>query len=271
MSDTANRPAGTSTADGTATAQADRAPTAAERLRTLLEHASSVVLDVPGVDLADRPGPPPLVDCAVLPDGAVAVLAEEASSLHRIAALARDGRMRGELDAVDVAPVPMPHRIRGRAAAQGRLTVLARATPARIASLFPHRPAAGHVLLCLEPDHLAVEDLWGAECCVDPARFAAAAPDPLAREEAGLLQHLDAAHADALHRLARHAAPGRGARTPHTVRPVALDRHGLRLRLLGPGPDDLLDARYAFASPLHSPEELPAAMRRLFAGGHPSR
>lgn len=240
------------------------APEPAERLRTLLESASSVVLDVPGIDLTERPGPPPLVDCTVLPDGAIAVLTGKTSPLHRIATLARDERLTGELDAVDVAPVAMPHRIRGRASVQGRLTVLTGAVRTGIETLFPHRPADGHVLLRLEPGHLAVEDLWGSACCVDPAAFAAAEPDPVAREEAGLLQHLDAAHADQLHRLALRAARGRGVPEPYAVRPVALDRFGLRVRLFAPD-GRVLDARFDFARPLRSPEELPEAMHRLFA------
>ncbi|GJF30631.1 hypothetical protein KNE206_33310 [Kitasatospora sp. NE20-6] len=262
MSDTGNRSARTT---GTGIARtADDTPTAAERLRTLVEFASSVVLDVPGIDLAERPGLPPLVGCAVLPDGAVAVLVEETSPLHRLATLARGERLTGELDAVDVAPVAMPHRIRGRASVQGPLTVPGRTTPARISALFPGRRAAGHVLLRLQPEHLAVEDLWGSECCVDPAEFAAAAPDPVVREEAGLLQHLDTAHADQVRRLAQGAARGRGIPAPYAVRPVALDRFGLRVRLLAPG-DRVVDARFDFRRPLRSPEELPEAMHRLFA------
>ncbi|WP_405014050.1 DUF2470 domain-containing protein [Kitasatospora sp. NBC_01539] len=265
MSDTGNRPARTT---GLSTARTtDGTPTAAERLRTLVEFASSVVLDVPGIDLADRPGLPPLVDCAVLPDGAVAVLVEETSPLHRIAVLSRGDRLTGELDAVDVAPVAMPHRIRGRASVQGPLTVLGQATADRIAALFPHRAAAGRVLLRLQPEHLAVEDLWGSVCCVEPAAFAAAAPDPVVREEAGLLQHLDTAHADQVRQLARGAAAGRGLPAPHTVRPVALDRFGLRVRLIAPT-GQVVDARFDFRRPLRSPEELPDAMHRLFAHVH---
>ncbi|WP_052390879.1 DUF2470 domain-containing protein [Streptomyces sp. NRRL B-24484] len=246
----------------------DAVPSAAERIRTLLEFASSVVLDVPGIDLVERPGPPPLVDCAVLPDGAVAVLVEDGSPVHRIAVLARrDGPVTAELDAVDVAPVALPHRIRGRAAVQGRLTVMSRATPARVAALFPRRRATGHVLLCLEPEHLAVEDLWGSACCVEPAEFAAAASDPLAAEEARLLQHLDASHADQVHALGLRAAGRRsapGADCLRTVRPVSLDRFGLRLRLVGED-GRVLDARFEFGRPVRSAEELPEAMRRLFA------
>ncbi|MEV6212002.1 DUF2470 domain-containing protein [Kitasatospora sp. NPDC051914] len=246
----------------------DAVPSGAERIRTLLECASSVVLDVPGTDLVERPGLPPFVDCAVLPDGAVAVLVGETSPLHRIAVLARgEGPVNAELDAVDVAPVALPYRIRGRAAVQGPLTVLSQATPARIEALFPHRRAEGRVLLCLVPEHLAVEDLWGSECCVDPAAFAAAAPDPVAREETLLLQHLAASHADQVHALGLRAAGQRcapDADTIREVRPVALDRFGLRLRLLGED-GRMLDARFEFRRPVRCAEELPEAVRRLFA------
>ncbi|GAA2157193.1 hypothetical protein GCM10009760_59100 [Kitasatospora kazusensis] len=236
------------------------APSAAERARTLFGFASSVVLDIPGIDLVERPGIPPLVRCAVLPDGAFAVLVESSSPLHRIALVARADRVAAELEAVDVAPVAVPHRIRGRATAHGRLSPLPAPGPGVIEGLFPGRPADGHALLRFEPEHLAVEDLWGSECCVGPAAVAAAAPDPIAADEAALLQHLDAAHSDHLHRLAARAryAPG-----PLLVRPVALDRLGLRVRLIGAG--RMLDARFDFHRPVTTPGQLPDALHRLFA------
>jgi len=258
------RPAGSRTAP---------APTAAERARTLLEFASSVVLDVPGVDLTARPGIPPLVDCAPLPDGALAVLVETASPLHRIAATARSAALPAELEAVDVAPVAVPYRIRGRAHAHGRLAPLPPADPALLDALFPRRSPAGRSLLRLELDHLAVDDLWGSDCCLDLAAFAAADPDPVAAEEAGLLQHLAAAHADQLRALGAEALEHRSglrswggpASTLTAVRPIALDRYGLRVRLLGTAQGQLLDARFEFHRPVGSPDELPEAMHRLFA------
>ncbi|MFD0527713.1 hypothetical protein ACFQ1I_11850 [Kitasatospora arboriphila] len=48
------------------------------------------------------------------------------------------------------------------------------------------------------------------------------------------------------------------------VRPVALDRFGLRLRLVGED-GRVLDARFEFGRPVRSAEDLPEAMRRLFA------
>ncbi|MEU9133665.1 DUF2470 domain-containing protein [Kitasatospora sp. NPDC048540] len=259
------------------------APTAAERARTILQFASSVVADVPGIDLVNRPGIPPLVSCAALPDGALAVLVESPSPLHRVVALSREEEVPAELEAVDVAPVAVPQRIRARAHAHGRLTLLPAGGPDRIEQLFPHRGPAGHALLRLELDHLAVEDLWGADCCIDLGAFAVAAPDPIAGDEACLLQHLAAAHPDQLallgaralaRRTARHAWPG-PVGALREVAPVALDRFGLRVRLIGDpqgGPEDtgpsgrLLDARFEFEHPVTVPDELPEAMHRLFAG-----
>ncbi|MFJ5231925.1 DUF2470 domain-containing protein [Kitasatospora sp. NPDC088391] len=252
-------------------ARRSSAPTAAERARTLLEFASSAVLDIRGADLTARPGLPPQVACALRPDGSVAVLVGRESALHRMTALARDP-LTAELDCVDVAPVAMPHRIRGRLQAQG---LLSRSPGEDPAGLFPpgRGPAHGEgVLLRLDLDHLALEDLWGSECCVAPDEVAAAAPDPVAGEEAGLLQHLAEAHADQLLVLGAQALdhpvgpPGwTAADRLREVRPVALDRRGLRVRLLGTDPGTALDARFEFHRPVRHCAELPEAMHRLFA------
>jgi hypothetical protein len=248
-------------------------PTAAERARTLLEFGSSVILDVPGIDLANRPGIPPLVRCAVLPDGALAVLAEHDSPLCRIASVSHQDEVAGLLEAVDVAPVAMPHRIRGRATVHGRLSALPPAAPEVLDGLFPRRPTAGpYALLRFDPDHLAVEDLWGADCCVDLTGFGRATTDPLAAEEAAVLQHLASAHADQLALLGAQALDHPSGprswpdRDRYDVRPVSLDRFGLRIRLLSE--DRVLDARFEFHRPVTGPEHLAEAMHRLFSQVH---
>ncbi|MFF0298875.1 DUF2470 domain-containing protein [Kitasatospora sp. NPDC004614] len=241
---------------------ARRSPSAAERARTLLEFASSAVLDIRGADLTARPGLPPQVRCTLRPDGTVAVLVGRESALHRITALAR-GPLTAELECVDVAPVALPHRIRGRLHAQGLLTRSPGETP----------PTGEGVLLRLDIDHLALDDLWGSECCLDPADLTAATPDPVAADEAHLLQHLAAAHADQLLLLGAGALTRPGTppfRPEHLreVRPVALDRHGLRVRLLATDPAAPLDVRFDFHHPVAHPDDLPEAMHRLFAPTH---
>ncbi|MFJ8042373.1 DUF2470 domain-containing protein [Kitasatospora sp. NPDC096147] len=249
------------------------APTPAERARTLLEFASSVVVDVPGMDLAHRPGIPPLARCAVLADGSLAVLVEQDTPLCRIVSVSRGSRTEGlaaVLEAVDVAPVAMPHRIRGRATVHGQLDVLTAAAPEVLDGLFPQRPTGvGYALLRLTPDHLSVEDLWGSECCVPLTDLGPAAPDPLAADEAAMLQHLAAAHPDHLARLGSLAldqptGPAGWQDHPHglEVRPVALDRFGLRVRMIDG--ERILDARFEFHRPVTSADQLPEAMHRLF-------
>ena len=62
---------------------------------------------------------------------------------------------------------------------------------------------------------------------VDAADYRAAAPDPLADAAAGIMQHMNADHADALVAYARHFA---GA-PAHEAAMVAVDRLGFKLRL----------------------------------------
>lgn len=202
------------------------------------------------------------------------MLVETSSPLYRVVALAREEEVPAELEAVDVAPVAVPQRIRARAHAHGRLTLLPAAGAELIQQLFPRRTAAGHALLRLDLDHLAVEDLWGSDCCIDLGAFAVAAADPVAGDEATLLQHLAAAHPDQLELLGsraldrpsgRHAWRG-PAGAPRRVVPVVLDRFGLRVRLIGESDTQLLDARFEFHRPVTVPDELPEAMHRLFAG-----
>ncbi|MGK4580023.1 DUF2470 domain-containing protein [Kitasatospora sp. HPMI-4] len=255
----------------------EQEPSGAERARTMLEFGSSVVLDVPGIDLLNRPGIPPLVRCAALPDGALAVLVESSSPLCRIAALSRDELLTADLEAVDVAPIALPHRIRGRLTAQGRLSALPTAGPELIDGLFPWRGTGDHTLLRLDLDHLAVEDLWGTECCIDPAAFVAAAPDPIAADEAPMLQHLAASHSGQLYLLGRRALEhpsGRDAwqepvHSLSEVRPVSLDRYGLRVRLLSR--TRTLDARFDFDHPVTGSDQLPDAMHRIFGHLYPAR
>jgi hypothetical protein len=69
----------------------------------------------------------------------------------------------------------------------------------------------------------------GAEL-VDLDDFTTAAPDPLAGAEAHLLTHLADAHPDAVERLTRLVEPD-SLHGAVRVRPLAVDRHGLTLRI----------------------------------------
>lgn len=246
-----------------------RRPGAAERLRTLVESNASAALVIPGVEPHDPPpgqGAPEAR--AVTRGGDVVLLVPADSPAARAAAHARGDDLVAVMEITDVAPVAVPHRIRGRARLAGWLTPVAGRDRAACARLLAERHPAGPfpgpswTLLRLEVGEGWVDDLWG-EGPVEPDEFAAAPPDPLARHEAGLLQHLAAAHGDLVRGLCsllgeRERACGAWER----VVPVALDRFGLRVRFCADGRS--FDARFDFPRPVRDVAGLRRAVHALF-------
>ena len=68
---------------------------------------------------------------------------------------------------------------------------------------------------------------FGVMGWVPPGEYAAAAPDPLATVASGIIQHMNADHADALRRIAAQDA----AEEPDEASMTAIDRLGFHLRL----------------------------------------
>lgn len=190
---------------------------------------------------------------AVGPDGEILLLYPADSPAVRAATHAQDDELPAVLELTDVAPVAVPNRVRGRAWASGRLTVL----PGVAAE-------PGHTMLRLEVGDLYVDDLWGADP-VDPREFARAVPDPLRHHETELLQHLAAAHDGQM--LTLTALLGERAGTgPSAVRgvvPLALDRFGLRIRCRD-ADRRTFDARFDFPEPARDVHGLRRAMHALF-------
>ncbi|MEU5978029.1 DUF2470 domain-containing protein [Streptomyces sp. NPDC047315] len=231
-------------------------PSAAERTRTLVQSTCSAVLLVPGLDGIPQELLAPqarVVGC----DGEVFLLFPADSPVVRAATHAQDDELSAVLEVTDVAPVAVPHRIRGRAWASGWLT---RA---------PGLAEPGGMMLRLEVGELSVDDLWGASA-VDPEDFARALPDPLVAHETELLQHLHAAHGPQVQELCallgERAQDPSGAAAEQRARglravPLALDRFGLRVRFTG---DRCFDARFDFPEPVRDVVELRRAMHLLF-------
>ncbi|MFD5447907.1 DUF2470 domain-containing protein [Streptomyces sp. NPDC127100] len=180
------------------------APAAAEQARSVLAAAWSCAVTAEGgrEEFAGAH--------TVAEDGRVLLRVPDDSVLAAAAVCAPRGEPSAVLEFADVAPVPLRSRIRARlwlagrfAAEDGRLAF----RPARVVL----RQSSGAVVVGLE-------------------KFAAAAPDPLAGAEARLLTHLADCHADAVERLTRLVDAGSlyGA---VRVRPLAVDRHGLTLRI----------------------------------------
>ncbi|WP_344630561.1 DUF2470 domain-containing protein [Streptomyces glaucosporus] len=251
-----------------------RRPGGAERLRTLVEANASAALVIPGAE-PHEPGQGAAEARAVTPEGDVFLLVPAGSPAAGVAVHARGDDLAAVVEITDVAPVAVPHRIRGRARLAGWLSPVTgaerTACAALLAARHPHGPFPGPAWtpLRLEVGEGWIDDLWGAES-VEPEEFAAAEPDPLARHEAELLQHLAAAHDDLLRGLCallgeRERACGAGSR--ERVVPLALDRFGLRVRFWADGRG--FDARFDFPRPVRTVRELRRAVRALFEAAAP--
>ncbi|MGP3969116.1 DUF2470 domain-containing protein [Streptomyces sp. 6N223] len=255
-----------------------REPTAAERVRTLVESNASATLTIPGAGPGTGPGPQDQQESchgvpesrAVAPSGDVYLLLPADAPAARAAAHARGDELTAVMEITDVAPVAVPHRIRGRAWVAGWLTALAGTERAAALRLLARRHPTGPVPgphwtpLRLEVGEAYADDLWGADH-VEPGDFAAAAADPLARHEAELLQHLAAAHEAQLRSLCALVGDGEdGCEAWQRVVPLGLDRFGLRVRFCAEGL--CRDARFEFPEPVADIAGLRRAMRLLFEG-----
>ncbi|SNR26810.1 DUF2470 domain-containing protein [Actinomadura mexicana] len=257
-------------AETTQSRQTIQGPTAAERARTLAYGVADGVLVAPGVPCApvpahttDRDGRPLLL---VRADAPVA------------AALTGEDDVPATLQISDVAPVPLPDRVRGRARLHGWLSEIPEgelgAAALRLSHVHP-RPelldlGAGRdgrrewTILALEAAQVEVADAWGSDT-LEPEEYADAAPDPFVTVEAGILTHLDSAHRAELPRLLPESVP------PGPVRPLGLDRYGMWLRCSAPPPDapSSFDVRLPFAEPVSDLHGLRRVYRRLFTRAAP--
>jgi hypothetical protein len=180
------------------------APTAAEQARSVLAAAWSCAVTAEG-------GREEFVGAhTVADDGRVLLHVPEDCALLATALCAPRGEPSAVLEFADVAPVPVRNRIRARLWLAGLLAV-----------------EDGH--LAFRPTRVVLRRPSGA-VVVDLDEFTAAAPDPLARAEARLLTHLADCHDDAVQRLTRLVDPD-SLHGAVRVRPLAVDRHGLTLRI----------------------------------------
>ncbi|PPS85981.1 DUF2470 domain-containing protein [Streptomyces sp. MH60] len=212
------------------------APAAAEQARSVLAAAWSCAVTAEG-------GREEFVGAhSVTDDGRVLLHVPEDSTLLAAAVCAPRGEPSAVLEFADVAPVPVRGRIRARLWLAGRLAV-----EDHHLGFWPTR------VVLRRPSGTVV---------VDVDEFAAAAPDPLALAEARLLTHLADCHGDAVQRLTRlvdadslHAAV--------RVRPLAVDRHGLTLRIERIRDHD--DVRLPFHAPADEIAQLTERVHVLLA------
>ncbi|WP_327319856.1 DUF2470 domain-containing protein [Streptomyces sp. NBC_01235] len=209
-------------------------PSAAERARSVLAASWSCAVTADG-------GREEFVGAhTVDADGRVILRVPEDSALLTAAICAPRGEPSAVLEFADVAPVPVRSRIRARLWLAGWFT-----------------PEDGH--LAFHAARVVLKPATGA-VVVALEEFAEAEPDPLATAEAQLLTHLADAHPDAVERLIRlvrrdslHGAV--------RVQPLAVDRHGLTLRIERAGAHG--DVRLPFHAPADDVAQLTERMHVL--------
>ncbi|MFI9380997.1 DUF2470 domain-containing protein [Kutzneria sp. NPDC052558] len=241
------------------------APTAAERARTIAVRGGRAAV-LPGADEASASASRtvPMLH-HVHANGAATLLFRDNDPLVELARQAPRGELTGMLELADTAPVPLREPVRGLLWITGWLRVLdgeqARSAVLEVveAKPDPRLLDAGHgaTVLRLTPASMVVADAEGTSS-VRPSEFGEAEPDPFCQHEDQWLRHLELSHRDVVELLSRHLPEH--LRGGH-VRPLGLDRLGLRLRVEAVEGDH--DVRIAFAHPVSTPKELSGELRRL--------
>jgi hypothetical protein len=201
----------------------------------------------------------------LLPGGSFAVSLASESALVSRARAAGTGGVAAVLELTDYAPLPLREPVRSLVWIRGRVQCVpdhaVRTMVDMIAADHPN-PAlldvgSGQDLCLLEVESVVVADAAGAEN-VGLHDLLTAQPDPFCEFESTWLRHLDNDHPEVLARLAgKLPAQLRRGR----VRPLGLDRYGVRLRVEGTDGDH--DVRLPFGAPVHDVPALGRAIRLL--------
>ena len=234
----------------------------AERARTLI--ASAVELRVGVLNVTHE-----IDRHAVAVDGSLLFLAPADSPATVFRVAPRLPSQVVTVTAVDVANVPQPDRIRGTLRLTGPMRPadepLAADALEHLAGPDPRDPVVAGPVLHLQPTrvtlswHCESSGYAGFDTAVPLEEYIDALPDPLLDCEAQWLPHLHRDHAEVLRALA--ALTCRGLDESVHVRPLALDRHGLVLRLYAGR--DHRDTRLAFSRPVSCGCEVRDAFNEL--------
>jgi hypothetical protein len=236
-------------------------PEPGERARTIAARGPATLLPplptLPPVAAQRQPDRVAPLMHHVHDDGSVTVLLADDHELVGSAPLTT------MMEVVDLAPVPLREPVRGLLWITGRLTVAEE--PRSLAlELVEARPdprlldvGHGATLLRLSSVSMVVADGDGTHP-VTPAEFTLAAADPFCHQETDWLRHLELSHTEVIHTLRRHLPDQ--LQGGH-LRPLGLDRYGLRLRVEAIEGDH--DVRLAFERPIATLDELSGELRRL--------
>ncbi|HEX2263198.1 MAG TPA: DUF2470 domain-containing protein [Pseudonocardiaceae bacterium] len=235
-------------------------PPPAERARTLTTRDATAAVLAAGT--SDRSEP---ALHHVYQDGSAVVLLPDNHPLLAMLELKPRGDVSAMIELTDTAPVALRRPVRGllwitgwlraldpQQARQAAMEVVAHRCDERLLDL-----GYGSRLLYLHPVFAVLSDAEGT-AWLAPADLAAAEPDPLRHLEREWLRHLDQTHPHVLHALARHVFA-----VPHCahVRPLSVDRLGLRLRI--EHGEETHDLRLTFQRPATTPVQLATELHRL--------
>ncbi len=237
-------------------------PTPAERARTMAARGGKATLLPSAEGLAGKITP---LTHHVHADGTASVLITQSHPLVAAAWAAPRGELAAMLELADTAPVPLREPIRGLLWLTGWVRALSEDEARRAAMLVaedrpdPRLLDVGHgaTMLQVVPASMVLADAEGTHSLgID--EFTSATADPFCVHEADWLRHLELAHTDVVALLGRHLpAELRGGH----IRPLGLDRFGLRLRVEAGDADH--DVRLAFEQPVSTTAELANELRRL--------
>ena len=247
------------------------APTTAERIRSTCVRAGGALLAVDGAE--------PLITPLhhLLADGSFAVGVPTGSPVAEQVVDCAAAAAPAVLELADYAPLPLREPVRSLVWIRGRLHQVSPSTVSGLLDLIaaehPHpallqvqTPGSGraadgdtrYLLGRLEIESVVVTDATGAES-VDAAALLTARPDPFCTLESSWIKHLDTAHRDVVARLAAQL-PAR-LRRGGDVRPLGIDRYGMRLRVESAEGDS--DVRLPFRKPVDDIVGLGQAIRVL--------
>lgn len=234
-------------------------PSTAERVRSACARAEGATLAIEGSE--------PVITSLhhLRSNGEVIVAVPADSAMGALAWQSTRAGVPAVLELTDHAPLTLREPVRSLVWLRGELRPvpesLMRPMAGAVAAEHPHSALldVGHstILLRLILSSAVVADSTGAEpVAVDD--LLAAEPDPFWEMETSWLQHLDEEHTDLVNQLARRLPPSlRQGR----IRPLGIDRYGIRLRIESEYGDN--DVRLGFAEPVDDTMALSRALRVL--------
>lgn len=239
------------------------APSTTERARSLAARGGSATLVGTG-----EPEPVAPLMHHVHPDGTTDLLLSDDEPLLDRLRSAEAGELAVMLEVTDRAPVELADPVRELLWIIGWLhepTVhISRHMTLRLADLRPHPRLldVGHTatLVRLRPGSMVYSDAEGSAAAT-PVELATARPDPFCLVEHQWLRHLDEAHPEVFAALVKHLPASVPLEAGARVRPLGVDRYGLRVRVQTPGGGH--DVRLAFSREATTVDELRARFGEL--------